>query len=75
MKSLFLFDSVARDEARPDSDIDLLVEFEPKVRYFEVVRCQNYLESILDRRVDLRLHDAVKPQLRDRIVAEAVVAL
>jgi len=75
VKSLLLFGSVARDEAGPESDVDLLVEFDPPVGLFEVVRLQNYLESILGRRVDLVLHDAVKRQLRDLIAAEAIVAL
>jgi predicted nucleotidyltransferase len=74
VKSLLLFGSVARDEARPDSDIDLLVEFEPSVGLFEVVRFQNYLEGILGQRVDLVLHDAIKQQLRDRIMKDVVRA-
>jgi hypothetical protein len=74
-KSLLLFGSVARDEAGLDSDIDLLVEFDPPVGLFEVVRLRDYLESILERRVDLVLHDAVKPRLRERINAEAIVVL
>jgi uncharacterized protein len=73
-KSLLLFGSVARDEARPDSDIDLLVELEPSVGLFEVVRLQNYLESILGQRIDLVLHDAIKKQLRDRIMKDVVRA-
>ena len=75
VKSLLLFGSVARNEAGPESDVDLLVEFDPPVGLFEVVRLQSYLESILGRRVDLVLHDAVKPQLRDRIFADAVVVI
>ncbi len=58
VKTLFLFGSVARDEARLDSDIDLLVEFDPPVGLFSVVRFRIYLEEILAHRVDLVLHDA-----------------
>ncbi len=44
MKSLALFGSVARDVARPDSDVDLLVEFSQPVDLFDFVRWQQYLE-------------------------------
>jgi predicted nucleotidyltransferase len=74
VKTLFLFGSVARDEARPDSDIDLLVEFDPPVGLFSVVRFRMFLEEILAHRVDLVLHDAVKPQIRERISKELIHA-
>ena len=45
--SLMLFGSVARDEARPDSDVDLLVEFDRPVGLFTFVRLKRYLEEIL----------------------------
>lgn len=74
VKTLFLFGSVARDEARPGSDIDLLVEFDPPVGLFTVVRFRMYLEEILEHRVDLVLHDAVKPQIRERISKDLIHA-
>ena len=74
VKSLAIFGSVARDEARPDSDVDILVEFDPPVGLFTVIRLQDYLSSILGRQVDLVMRDAIKKQLRERILTEAVVA-
>ncbi|HEX7102699.1 MAG TPA: nucleotidyltransferase family protein [Nitrolancea sp.] len=74
VKSLSLFGSVARDEARPDSDIDLLVEFDPPVGLFTVIRFRSYLEEMLGNRVDLVLHDAVKRQIRERITKDLVRA-
>ena len=71
---LSLFGSVARDEGRDDSDVDLLVEFNRPVGLFEFVRLQRQLAEIVGRRVDLVTPAALKPQLRDRIVGEAVVA-
>jgi len=53
VKSLILFGSVARNEARPDSDVDLLVEFDRPVGLFTFVRLKRYLEEILDSTVDL----------------------
>jgi uncharacterized protein len=74
VKSLTIFGSVARDEARPDSDVDILVEFAEPVGLFEFVRLKNYLETLLDRPVDLVTPDALKEQLRERILKEAVHA-
>ena len=72
-KSLALFGSVARGEAADTSDIDLLVDLQPKTfdAYMDV---KLFLERVLGRKVDLVLADAVKPRLRPMILAEAVRA-
>lgn len=72
-KSLALFGSLARGEGSDASDIDLLVELQPKTfdAYMDV---KLFLEGILCRRVDLVLADAVKPRLRSMILREAVHA-
>jgi uncharacterized protein len=69
-----LFGSFARDEGREDSDVDLLVEFRRPIGLFEFVRMQRQLGELLGHRVDLVTPAALKPQLRDRILREAVVA-
>lgn len=74
VKSLALFGSVARDEARPDSDVDVLVEFEKPVGFFKFYDLQQYLESILGRRVDLVTRDGLHPRLKDRILGEVIRA-
>jgi molybdopterin synthase catalytic subunit len=74
VRSLALFGSIVRGEARPDSDVDLLVEFERPVGLFEFVRLQLYLEELLGRRVDLVTPDAVRPAMREHIFKEAVRA-
>lgn len=71
---LSLFGSFARDEGRDDSDVDLLVEFNRPVGLFEFVRLQRQLAEIVGHPVDLVTPAALKPQLRDRILGEAVVA-
>lgn len=53
VKSLALFGSVARDEARQDSDVDLLVEFSHPVGLFEFIGLQQFLEFLLGCPVDL----------------------
>lgn len=75
VKSLALFGSVARDEARPDSDVDLLVEFSQPVDLFEFVRLQQYLEAMLGRPVDLGTPDSLKPQLREQVFKEIILAM
>jgi predicted nucleotidyltransferase len=72
-RSLALFGSMARGEGSDSSDIDLLVELQPKTfdSYMDV---KLFLEKVLGRKVDLVLADAVKPRLRPMILAEAVHA-
>ena len=74
VRSLHLFGPVARGEAGPTSDVDLLVDFDTPVGLFHFFRVQRRLEKILGCRVDLVMRDAVKRQLRDRVFAEAVRA-
>ena len=71
---LSLFGSFARDEGREDSDVDLLVEFRRPIGLFEFVRLQRELGELLGHPVDLVTPAALKPQLRDRILHEAVFA-
>ena len=74
VRGLTLFGSVARDEARPESDVDILVEFERPVGYFTLVRLGIYLEQILACRVDLVTPGALTERFRERIRQEAVRA-
>ena len=71
---LAVFGSVVRSEERPGSDIDILVDFDAPVSIFRFLDVKEHLERILGRPVDLVTRDALKPQLRDRILAEAVSA-
>jgi hypothetical protein len=75
VRSLSLFGSVVRGEERPDSDIDILVEFERVSGLFEFVRLKNYLEKTLGQPVDLVTPDALKPQLREKILRESIQAV
>ncbi len=72
--SLALFGSVARNEAEGDSDVDILVSFDRPVGFFHFLEVKDYLETVLKTRVDLVTEDALKKQLRERILAEAVRA-
>jgi predicted nucleotidyltransferase len=72
VKSIAVFGSVARGEATPSSDIDLLVEFSRPVGLFEFIRLKFYLEVLTSCRVDLVTHDAIRPAMRQDILNEAV---
>lgn len=74
VRTLSIFGSVARDEAGPDSDVDVLVEFDKPVGLFAFIGLKMYLEEILGRKVDLATPDALHRRLRDRILAEAIRA-
>jgi uncharacterized protein len=74
VKSLAIFGSVARNEARPDSDVDVLVEFGVPTGIFEFLRFQRYLQGVLGRRVDLATPAALHPRMREQILTEAVHA-
>ena len=69
---LSLFGSTSRDEAQPDSDVDILVSFDGPAtsqRYFGV---QFYLEDALGLPVDLVTEKALRPELRPYIEQEAL---
>ena len=72
VKELWLFGSAAREELKAGSDIDILVDFNAPVTLFEFARLRRRLESLLGRPVDLVTRDALKPQLREQILREAV---
>jgi predicted nucleotidyltransferase len=74
IRSVDVFGSVARGEATPASDVDLLVDFDRPIGLFHFFRAQRRLEEILGCRVDLVMRAAVRPQLRERIFREAVRA-
>ena len=74
VKSLSLFGSVARDEAGPNSDVDLLVEFDGPIGLFTFVRLRRHLQQILGQRVDLATPDALRPRMREQILGEAIRA-
>lgn len=76
VQALYLFGSVARDEAAASSDVDLLVEFEADahIGLFDFVRLRRLLAEVLGCEVDLVTRDALHPAMRDRILEEAVRA-
>jgi predicted nucleotidyltransferase len=71
VKSLALFGSVVRDEARLDSDVDMLVEFEGAATFDRYMGLRFFLEDLLGTPVDLVTRKALKPRLRPYVEREA----
>ncbi len=72
-KSLSLFGSFARDEARADSDVDLLVDLD-RHTFDRFMDLKLRLEDVLGRSIDLVLVEGLKPRVRDSILREAIRA-
>ena len=71
VKSLYLIGSVARDEAGPNSDVDVLLELDHSPTLFELARIKLELQRWLGTNVDVGLRDAVREPLRERVLREA----
>jgi predicted nucleotidyltransferase len=72
-RSVAIFGSVARGDERLGSDIDFLVELAPGSRPFEILSIGAELEEALGVEVDVGTPDSLRRQLRDEILAEAVL--
>ncbi|AWB23509.1 DNA polymerase III subunit beta [Methylobacterium currus] len=72
--SLYLFGSTARDDARPDSDLDLFIDYDPESRFngLDLVGIKLFLEDQLGTAVDVTTRDSLHPRLRARIERSAV---
>jgi len=75
VQRLMVFGSALGDAFSPESDVDLLVEFEPDTRagYFLIVAFQEHLADLFDREVDLLTPGALNPRYRDSVMASAKV--
>ncbi|MGC1274693.1 MAG: nucleotidyltransferase family protein [Planctomycetaceae bacterium] len=73
--AIYLYGSVARDEAGPESDVDVLVEFDGRpMGYFTFFRLQDRLTEILGTEVDLGMPDTLRRRIRDEVLREAIRA-
>ncbi|HEX7185867.1 MAG TPA: nucleotidyltransferase family protein [Thermoanaerobaculia bacterium] len=72
VRSLSLFGSMARDEAGPESDVDVLVEFRETPGLADYMRLKFWLEDKLGRPVDLVMKRALKSWAKPVVEAEAI---
>jgi uncharacterized protein len=72
--SLYLFGSVAQDEADDDSDIDLFIDYDADGRFnaFDLVGIKQFLEAELGVDVDITTRDGLHPMLRSTIEQSAI---
>jgi uncharacterized protein len=74
IRKLALFGSVLRDDFRPESDVDVLVEFEPgRTPGLAFFGMEIELSEILGRKVDLNTAGFLSKYFRDRVLAEAEI--
>lgn len=73
IRKLSVFGSFIREQMRPDSDIDILVEFEPNHTpgLFSIIRMEMELSEIIGRKVDLRTPEDLSKYFRDEVVKNA----
>jgi len=72
ISALSIFGSVARDDARADSDVDILVEFSRPVGLFQFIELQQNLEALLGSKVDLGTLRSLKPRIKEQVLQEAI---
>lgn len=72
VRSLAVFGSTARDEAKPGSDVDFLIEFDGQTTFDRYMDVKLFLEDLLGRRVDLVTLKALRPSLRRSVEADAI---
>ena len=74
IRKLALFGSVLREDFRPESDVDVLVEFKPGyVPGFALFSMEEELSEILGRQVDLHTPQFLSRFFRDRVMADAEI--
>ena len=68
--------SRARDDARPDSDTDIMIEVDPKapIGVYEYVGLKEYIASLFEGPVDVVNRDGLKPYVRPAVTADAIYA-
>lgn len=75
VRELAVFGSTVRGQARPDSDLDLLVEFEPaaQIGFLALARLTDELATLFHARIDLVPKAGLHPRIRAEVLAEAEV--
>ena len=72
VQSLRLFGSAARDEALPESDVDLLVDFKARPTFSRYMELQIFLEDLLGVKVDLVTESGLRDRVRPYVERDAI---
>jgi uncharacterized protein len=72
VRSLKVFGSVARGDARPDSDLDVMVEFDVTPTLFTLARLRTEIEEATGRKVDLVMADGLRPEILAMAMTDAI---
>lgn len=67
-----VFGSLARGEARAESDIDLLVDLAPQQTLLQLSAFRQELEALVGEKVDLAVSSDLRPEVRQAVLAEAI---
>jgi uncharacterized protein len=71
-RNVRVFGSLARGEASPDSDIDILVKLDPGRSLLDIVAIKQDLEDLIGCEVDVVTEAAISPYIREQVLKEAV---
>jgi uncharacterized protein len=71
VRALYLFGSTGRDEARPDSDVDLFIDYAEGFSLLDLVAVKEEIDRVLGARADQTTRGGLHPLLRDDILREA----
>jgi len=72
VRNVRIFGSFARDEAGPDSDLDLLVDYVPGQSGFAFVHFCREVEELAGRKVDVATEGSLHPLIRHKVISQAV---
>lgn len=72
IKQMGIFGSVVRDEQTEESDVDILVEFDSPIGFFDFVRLEKQLSVTLDKKVDLVSKKALKSAIKEEVLKETI---
>lgn len=72
IKDLAIFGSIARDDAKSESDIDILVEFKGRADFDRFMELRFYLEDLLGTKVDLVTQKAIRSPIRPNIEKDLI---
>ena len=73
IKKILIFGSYARNEATPNSDLDLIVEFPEGTSLLDHIGIEFELSEALNMKIDLLSQNGISPYIKDQIMKEAVV--